>query len=261
MSAAPGLVAVGISAALGDRVVVRDVGIAVPPGQLIAVIGPNGAGKTSLLRCLAGLLEPSSGSVRVDGQDIFSVRSRERALRIAYLPQEAHVDFPFTALDVVLMGRWNGSRLFRRWSREDREIAHEAIERVQLADFTGRQVGELSAGQRRRVLLARSIARGARLLLLDEPFAGLDAGVEHDMLGILDELTHEGCSILIATHDLTCVATACDEACCLNRRVHGYGAPADVLTEEVLARTFDRHLITVGEGGVIFDDAGANGAR
>jgi ABC-type Mn2+/Zn2+ transport system ATPase subunit len=106
------------------------------------------------------------------------------------------------------------------------------------------------------VLIARAIARGARLMLLDEPFAGLDAAVQHDLLEILDELTQEGRSVLVATHDLSCVATSCDEACCLNRRVTGYGPPSEVLTEEVLTRTFRRHLLTVaGEPGVrVFED-------
>ena len=162
MSAAPGLVAVGISAAIRDRVVVRDVSIAVPPGQLLAVIGPNGAGKTSLLRCLAGLLELSSGSVRVDGQDILSVRSRERALRIAYLPQVAHVDFPFTALDVVLMGRHPHLRWLDAESPRDLEIAHSALKEADAGEWGDRPVTELSGGERRRVFFARALAQQAQ---------------------------------------------------------------------------------------------------
>jgi ABC-type Mn2+/Zn2+ transport system ATPase subunit len=104
----------------------------------------------------------------------------------------------------------------------------------------------LSGGQRRRVLMARSIARGARLLLLDEPFAGLDAAVQHELLELLDELAREGKSILIATHDLSCVMSSCDEAVCLNRRVIVAGPPAEVLTAEVLSETFHMHLVTVG---------------
>ena len=242
----------------GKPPALEDVSFVVPEGEMVGLVGPNGAGKSTLFKSILGVVRPLLGEVRIFGRPVGETRRD-----VAYTPQAEEVDwdFPVSVMDVVLMGRWNGTRPFRRWSREDRESAHEALDRVQLADFAKRQVGELSSGQRRRVLIARSIARGARLMLLDEPFAGLDAGVEHDLLGILDELTHEGCSILIATHDLSCVATACDEACCLNRRVHGYGAPADVLTEEVLARTFDRQLITVGEHGVIFDDTGASGVR
>ena len=231
----------------GKPPALENVSLVVPEGEMVGLVGPNGAGKSTLFKSILGVVRPLLGDVRVFGRPVGETRRD-----VAYTPQAEEVDwdFPVSVMDVVLMGRWNGTRLFRRWSRQDREIAFEALERVQLVEYASRQVGELSGGQRRRVMIARSIARGARLLLLDEPFAGLDAGVEHDLLGILDELTHEGCSILIATHDLSCVASACDEACCLNRTVQGYGTPADVLTEEVLSRTFDRHLVTVGTGGV-----------
>ncbi|MYE32079.1 MAG: metal ABC transporter ATP-binding protein [Chloroflexi bacterium] len=235
---------------------IEDVSFVVPEGEMVGLVGPNGAGKSTLFKSILGMLRPLRGDVRVFGRRVSETRRD-----IAYTPQAEEVDwdFPVSVMDVVLMGRWNGLRLFRRWSRRDRELAHEALDRVQMADLSGRQVGELSGGQRRRVLIARSIAREARLLLLDEPFAGLDASVEHDLLRILDDLTHDGCSILLATHDLSCVATACDGACCLNRRVQGYGAPSDVLTEEVLSRTFDRHLIAVGDGAVVFE--GSNTAH
>lgn len=220
-----------------------DVSFVVPEGEMVGLVGPNGAGKSTLFKSILGVMRPLLGEVRIFGRPVSETRND-----VAYTPQVEEVDwdFPVSVRDVVLMGRWRGSRPFRRWSRQDRAAVDDALDRVKLSDFAGRQVGELSGGQRRRVLIARSIARGARLLLLDEPFAGLDAGVEHDLLEILDDLTHEGCSILIATHDLSCVATACDEVCCLNRSVQGYGPPADMLTEEVLSRTFERALVPVG---------------
>ena len=240
----------------GKPPAIEDVSFVVPEGEMVGLVGPNGAGKSTLFKSILGVLRPLVGEVRVFGRPL-----NERRRDIAYTPQVEEVDweFPVSVMDVVLMGRWGGTRPFRRWSRRDRELAHAALERVDLADLAGRQVGELSGGQRRRVLIARSIARGARLLLLDEPFAGLDAGVEHDLLEILDELTQEGCSILLATHDLSCVAAACHGACCLNRRVHGYGAPSDVLTADVLSRTFDRHVITVGEAGVVVGGVNIHG--
>lgn len=233
----------------GKAPALENVSFVVPEGEMVGLVGPNGAGKSTLFKSILGVIKPLVGEVRIFGHRVGEVRRD-----VAYTPQAEEVDwdFPVSVMDVVLMGRWNGTRPFRRWSRRDRDLAREALDRVQIGEFEKRQVGELSGGQRRRVLIARSIARGARLLLLDEPFAGLDAGVEHDLLAILDDLTHEGCSILIATHDLSCVASSCDEACCLNRRVHGYGAPAEVLTEEVLSRTFDRHLLAVGDDGVVF---------
>jgi ABC-type Mn2+/Zn2+ transport system ATPase subunit len=156
-----------------------------------------------------------------------------------------------SVLDVVLMGRLHGAQPFRRPSTEDRREALDALERAGLAQYASRQVGRLSGGQRRRVLLARAIARGARLLLLDEPFAGLDAAVQHDLVAILDGLAKEGRSVLVATHDLSCVANSCDEAVCLNKRVIAAGPSSEVLTEEILARTFQTHLISIGAGGAL----------
>ena len=227
----------------GKPPALEDVSFAVPEGEMVGLVGPNGAGKSTLFKSILGIIRPLLGEVRVFGHPVSETRAD-----VAYTPQVEEVDweFPVSVRDVVLMGRWRGSSPFRRWSREDREATEGALERVGLSELANRQVGELSGGQRRRVLIARSIARGARLLLLDEPFAGLDAAVEYDLLAILDELTDEGCSILIATHDISCVASACHGACCLNRRVQGYGPPADVLTEDVLSRTFERALVPVG---------------
>lgn len=221
---------------------IEGVNLRVPVGELVGLIGPNGAGKSTLFKAMLGLIRPQRGEVLAFGRPV------ERARRdIAYMPQVEEVDwdFPATVLDVVLMGRYRSLRPFGRWSKEDRTEAMGALERVQLAPMANRQVGQLSGGQRRRVLMARAIARGARLLLLDEPFAGLDAGVQHDLVRILDRLAREGRSILIATHDLTCVANSCDEAICLNRRVIAAGPSAEVLTAEILTETFQRHLLTI----------------
>ena len=218
------------------------VDLAVPVGEIVGLIWPNGAGKSTLIKTVLGLVKPMRGELRIFGRSIDEARGE-----VAYMPQIDEVDwaFPVSVTDVVLMGRYRGMRPFSRWSRTDRRLAAEALERMGLGGFGGRQVGRLSGGQRRRVLMARAIARGARLLLLDEPFAGLDAAVQHDLLAILDELAKEGASILVATHDLSCVATSCDEVYCLNRCRIASGPPAEVLTEEVLTRTFQRHLLSV----------------
>lgn len=221
---------------------IEGVNLRVPVGELVGLIGPNGAGKSTLFKAMLGLVQPQRGEVLAFGRPV--ARAREE---IAYMPQVEEVDwdFPASVRDVVLMGRYRSMRPFRRWSKTDRDAAMDALERVQLAPMADRQVGQLSGGQRRRVLMARAIARGARLLLLDEPFAGLDAAVQHDLIHILDGLAKEGRSILIATHDLTCVANSCDEAICLNRRVIAAGPSAEVLTAEVLTETFQRHLLTI----------------
>jgi ABC-type Mn2+/Zn2+ transport system ATPase subunit len=191
-------------------------------------------------------VKPLRGEVLAFGRPV-----REQRRQIAYMPQIEEVDwtFPVTARDVVLMGRYFGSRPFQRWSREDRRLADAAIERVGLSGMSHRQAGEFSGGQRRRILMARAIAREARLLLLDEPFAGLDAAVQHDLLAILDELVDEGRSVLMATHDLTCVANSADEVICLNRTIVASGPPGEVLTREVLTETFQRHLLAFPAAG------------
>ena len=226
----------------GQPPAIEGVDLVVPEGELVGLVGPNGAGKSTLFKSILGLIRPLRGEVRIFGRSVAEARGD-----VAYTPQVEEVDwdFPVSVRDVVLMGRWRRTRPFGRWTAEDRDRAADALERVGLAGLAGRQVGRLSGGQRRRVLMARAIARGARLLLLDEPFAGLDAAVQHDLIAILDGLTQDGRSVLVATHDLSCVASSCDEACCLNRRVQGFGPPSEVLTEDVLTRTFQRHLLAV----------------
>lgn len=221
---------------------IEDITFRVPTGELMGLIGPNGAGKSTLFKAIMGLITPVRGEALAFGRPVREARSD-----IAYMPQieEVDWDFPVSVFDVVLMGRYQGFRPFGRWTRQDREAAMTAIERVGLGPVAQRQAGQLSGGQRRRVLMARSIARGARLLLLDEPFAGLDAAVQHDLLEILDSLAAEGRSVLLATHDLSCVATSCDEAACLNRRIIAAGPTSEVLTERVLTETFQRHLLTI----------------
>jgi ABC-type Mn2+/Zn2+ transport system ATPase subunit len=226
----------------GQPPAIEAVDLRVPLGEIVGLVGPNGAGKSTLFKSILGLIEPIRGDVRAFGKPI-----REARGDIAYMPQleEVDWDFPVSVNDVVLMGCYQGLRPFGRWSADNRRAAAEAIERVGLSRFANRQVGELSGGQRRRVLMARAIARGSHLLLLDEPFAGLDAAVQHDLLEILDALIQEGRSVLIATHDLSCVASCSDDVLCLNKRVIASGSPAAVLTEKVLSRTFERHLLQV----------------
>ncbi len=231
----------------GQPAAVRGVTFDVPAGEMVGLVGPNGAGKSTLFKAILGLIEPLKGQAIAFGRPVKEARDD-----IAYMPQVEEVDwdFPVSVLDVVLMGRYHHFRPFARWNAADRAQAFEALERVDLVEFATRQAGQLSGGQRRRVLMARAIARGARLLLLDEPFAGLDAAAQHELLQILDTLVRDGNSILVATHDLSCVMSSCDEAVCLNREVIAAGPPAEVLTPAVLSETFHMHLVTVGALGV-----------
>jgi ABC-type Mn2+/Zn2+ transport system ATPase subunit len=171
---------------------------------------------------------------------------------MGYMPQVEVADWamPITALDVALMGRYGRLGLLRRPGRRDREKAMEALDRVGMAHKARCRLQELSGGEQRRVLIARALAQEARLLLLDEPFAGLDAPAQHELLHLFQGLRGEGRTLLVATHDLSCVATHFDHAVFLNRRVVAFGPIGEVLNEDVLQKTFQRHLLLVREGGI-----------
>jgi ABC-type Mn2+/Zn2+ transport system ATPase subunit len=154
-------------------------------------------------------------------------------------------DFPVSVGDVALMGRYGRLGPLRWPSRADRRASEEALDIVGMGHLRGRLIGELSGGQRRRVLLARALADHPRLLLLDEPFTGLDATAQHQLLDIIRDLQAAGTTVVLSTHDLSCVSAACQRAACLNRRLVAYGTPEEVLTEEVLSETFGTHLLMV----------------
>ena len=211
-------------------------------GEILGIIGPNGSGKSTLLKVILGLIRPWQGEVLVFGQPAGSQRTL-----LGYMPQMELVDwdFPITVSDVALMGRYGRLGLLRRPSKTDRRAAEEALERVGMAQLRDRLIGELSGGQRRRSLLARALAGNPRLLLLDEPLSGLDATGQHQLLDIIADLQAEGSTVVLSTHDLSCVSSACQHAACLNRYLVAYGTPQEVLTEAVLSETFGTHLLMV----------------
>ena len=220
----------------------EDINLQVFQGEILGIIGPNGSGKSTLFKIVLGLLSPWRGEVSVFGGPSSSRRSL-----MGYMPQVELVDwqFPVSVADVAIMGRYGRLGLFRRPTREDRRAAEEALERVGMAHLRKRLIGELSGGQRRRVLLARALVDNPRLLLLDEPLAGLDATAQHQLLDIVRGLQAEGSTVVLSTHDLSCVSGACHHAACLNKRLVAYGTPAEVLTERVLGETFGTHLLMV----------------
>jgi manganese/iron transport system ATP-binding protein/manganese/zinc/iron transport system ATP- binding protein len=217
------------------RPVLEGVTFAAAAGESVGVLGPNGGGKTTLFRTLLGELAPERGTVRT-GPSVASV------------PQGDHtrLDFPVSALDVALMGAYARTPAWRRIARRDKDQAAGALERVGLADRAGERFGALSGGQRRRVLIARALVQDARVLLLDEPFAGVDRASEERILGVLDELTAEGRTLLIATHDIE-QARRWDRVLCLNGRQVAFGAPDEVLTAPTLRETYATELIVVGD--------------
>ena len=245
-AAPPPLLAEDVWAGYGDRTVLAGVSFALRPGTLTGLIGPNGSGKSTLIKVVLGLLAPWRGCVQVFGEHVSDVRGR-----IGYMPQIELVDwdFPVTVEDLVTLGRYGRLRRLRPPSAEDRAAVRQALERVSLWDLRRRQIGELSGGQQRRVLLARALARSAELLLLDEPLAGLDIGAQEDLERLLRELVDGGSTLLVATHDLHHVAHSYDDVLCLNGRVIAHGPPAEVLTEAVLQETFGRQIVLLEVGG------------
>lgn len=207
------------------------------PGRIIGVIGMNGSGKSTLFASIMGTVKVAAGEVRLFGGDPAAAR---RSNRVSYVPQAEAVDwdFPISVSDVVMTGRYGRLGVTRRARASDREAVAEAIERVGLSDLADRQIGELSGGQRKRVFVARGIAQDASLMLLDEPFAGVDKGSEHTIIHLLRSLADEGRGILISTHDLAGVPELCDEVVLLKNRVLFHGVPAEALDAERLAMAF-----------------------
>jgi ABC-type Mn2+/Zn2+ transport system ATPase subunit len=239
----------GVSAGYDSRRALDDVSFTIEPGCLAGLVGPNGSGKSTLLRVILGLHRPWQGEVLIFGR-----KGKPEHGRVGYTPQSELVDwdFPVSVSEVVLMGRYGKIGLVRRPGKADREIAAAALERVRLADRARRLIGELSGGEQRRALIARALAQEADLLLLDEPLAGLDATAQHDLLELFQELRHEGKTLFVATHDLSCVAEDFDHAVLLNRGVVAFGRPADVFTEAHLNAAFQRHLLVLPAQGRTF---------
>jgi ABC-type Mn2+/Zn2+ transport system ATPase subunit len=217
------------------RPVLRDVTFTLETGQALAVLGPNGGGKTTLLRVLLGELSVLAGACRVEG-------------RAAYVAQSgrARLDFPVSALDVVLMGAYSRTPAWRRLGRAERTRAQGVLERVGLRAEAKRRFGELSGGQRQRVLIARALLQDAPLLLLDEPFTGVDRASEAGLLGILDELRAEGRGLVVSTHDIE-HARRWDRVLCLNGSQVAFGPPAEALTPAALHATYGEEMVTLGE--------------
>ena len=236
----------GLWAGYGGEPVLRGVDFTARQGEFIAVIGPNGAGKSTLFKVALGLMPKTRGDVR-----IFGGSGRAGRASTGYMPQVELVDwdFPVTVFDVALMGRYGALGLLRRPSAEDRAAADASLDRVGMLSLSRTSVGELSGGQRRRALLARAIANDPKLLILDEPMAGLDAPAQHQILGVLRALTDRGVAVVMSTHDLSCVSTSCDRVYALRGEVIAEGPPQEVLTEEVLGRTFGQHLLMVHVNG------------
>ena len=225
-----------VTVELGGYMALNSVTFDVDAGTLMGVVGPNGAGKSTLFNAIAGLLPVRRGKVTLNRVD-------QRRGALAYVPQRETVNwrFPVTVHDVVMMGRCCNLGWFRRPGRRDRELVRACLGRVGLTDHHSALMTELSGGQKQRVFVARALAQEASVLLLDEAFSGVDAGTQEDLIEVLRTLRDEGRIVLIATHDLTNLASRFDQVLCLNRHVCACGPPDKVFTSEVLEELYGSH--------------------
>ena len=219
------------------HVALRDASFELNGGSICALVGVNGSGKSTLFKAIMGLVEPVAGFVRIAGQP---VRAALKQNLVAYVPQAEEVDwsFPVSVWDVVLMGRYGYMNFMRMARAEDRRIAEESLQRVGMLEFRERQIGELSGGQRKRVFLARALAQRGRVILLDEPFTGVDVTTEAAIIALLRELRQEGHIMLVSTHNLGSVPEFCDHVVLINRTVLAAGLTTEVFTEQNLLRAF-----------------------
>lgn len=213
--------------------------------RICGLVGMNGSGKSTLFKAIMGMVKPDSGRVLINGEP--PVKMRKDA-GIGYVPQSEDVDwaFPLSVRDVVMMGRYGHLGLTRRPRKADRDAVDHALERVELSEFADRQIGQLSGGQKKRAFVARGIAQGATMMLLDEPFAGVDKRSEATITRLLRELADNGATILVSTHDLHALPQLCDEAVLLMRKVLMHGSPDTVLQPENLAMAFGLDVMNRG---------------
>ena len=219
------------------RLALYNANCVVESGTITALVGPNGGGKSTLFKSIMGFLQPIQGEIAIAN---LPVKQAQKQQLMAYVPQSDEVDwnFPVSVFEVVMMGRYGYMNLLRIPSQKDRRLVMESLERVGMVSFRDRQIGELSGGQKKRVFLARALAQEGRVILLDEPFTGVDVKTEKQIIDLLMQLRAEGHTILVSTHDLSSISTFCDRTILLNKTILAYGKTEDTFTEENLSLTF-----------------------
>jgi iron complex transport system ATP-binding protein len=253
---APLIEAIGLGFRLGGRQVLKDVSLALGPGDCAALLGANGAGKTTLLRMLLGFVRPDAGEVRVDGRPLASLGRRAIARRIAYVPQAHAPTFPYSVREIVAMARAPAAGWGSRLAEADEAAIDVALARLGLTAFSDRSYASLSGGERQAVLVARALAQGAQVLVMDEPSASLDIGQQARLLQLLGGLAAEGRAILMSTHQPELALGWFNRAVLLHRgEVIGDGPPNVVLTSESMSRLYDADVRLAPAGQGVFVSA------
>lgn len=226
-----------VTVAYHGKVALHSANLQLKAGTICSLVGMNGAGKSTLFKSVMGFVKPINGRVLINGLPIRIVQKKSL---VAYVPQTEEVDwnFPVNVHDVVMMGRYGYMNFLRIPKALDRQVVRESLERVEMWEMRDRQIGELSGGQKKRAFFARALAQQGKVLLLDEPFAGVDVKTEKKMINLLMELRDAGYTVLVSTHDLESINTFCDQVVLINRTILAYGQTSEVFTEENISRTF-----------------------
>lgn len=228
-----------LTVSYGVQTVLFDVTVTIERGILVGVIGPNGGGKSTFIKSILGFVKRDIGSVSILGKPADKAKGL-----VAYVPQRGAVDwdFPITVGQVAMMGRYGRIPWWRDPGKEDRRIVDEALEMVRMAEYRDRQIGQLSGGQQQRVFMARALAQGSEVLLLDEPFAGVDAATEHAILDVLRTAKEAGKTLVVVHHDLATAAEYFDRLALIKKRLYAYGPPRAVLREDLMAQVYEGRL-------------------
>lgn len=237
-----------LSVSYDRKRVLSNIFLKIEEGHRYGILGPNGSGKSTLLKAMLGLINDYSGEVSIWGRPIAEVRRQ-----VVYVPQRSEIDFTFpaTVRDVVLMGRYPHKKVFQRLSAEDKRIANEAMEELDIINLQDRQIGELSGGQQQRTFLARALAQKADILMLDEPFVGVDIPTEEKIIAVLRGLSEEGKTLLVVHHDLQAVPEYFDHVILLNQRLIAAGPTQDIFKPDTLRQAFGGQLALLQQAGLM----------
>ncbi len=227
--------------------VLWDINFTIPEKKIVGILGPNGAGKSTLLKALLGLVKPLSGQISFFGKPLSQVRQK-----VGYVPQRSSVDwdFPITAFDLVMMGRYGKMGLLKWASKEDREATRTALEQVEMLPFANRQIGQLSGGQQQRLFIARALVQDADIYLLDEPFAGIDMATEKTLINLFRTLREKGKTLLIVHHNLSSAENYFDWLILLNTCLIACGSTSEIFNQQNIWRTYGRSSILLDEAAI-----------